>query len=220
MSSSQVSSSYISLIYKSRKILLELMKKQGYNTEEYNNFSISEVSIMSNNKQLDMFLEKNDDSKFTTSSNKMYICYNYYSHLTQKNIRETITDLYIGEEEQPKLEQTDTLLFITKEDPNETIMNELIHIWEVEKKFIVIISIKRLQFNILDHALVPAHRVLSKEETVNIMKKYNMVDINQFPEISRFDPVSLVIGIKPNEICEIYRPSKTTIHAFYYRVCT
>jgi hypothetical protein len=56
MSSSQVSSSYISLIYKSRKILLELMKKQGYNTEEYNNFSISEVSIMSNNKQLDMLI--------------------------------------------------------------------------------------------------------------------------------------------------------------------
>jgi len=217
MSKSQVSSSYISSIYKSRKILLNLMERQGYNIEEYDNFSISEIGIMSTNKQLDIFLEKKNNDVFTTSSNKIYICYSYYSHLIQKNITDTIGDLYNGEES--KLNSDDTLMFITKDDPNETLMNELIHLWEVSKKHIIVLSIKRLQFNILEHSLVPPHRVLSPEETKKVMKKYNIDNIVQFPEISRFDPVSYVIGIKPGEICEIIRPSKTTINAFYYRVC-
>jgi DNA-directed RNA polymerase subunit H len=86
-------------------------------------------------------------------------------------------------------------------------------------KFVTVISIKRLQFNILEHSLVPPHRVLSKEETASVMKKYNIDELSQFPEISRFDPVALVIGIKPTEICEIKRPSKTSINANYYRIC-
>jgi DNA-directed RNA polymerase subunit H (RpoH/RPB5) len=217
MSSSQVSSSYISSVYRSRKILLQLMKKQGYNVEDYENFSINEVSIMSSNKQLDMFLEKKISDDFTTSSNKIYICYNYYSQFNTKNINDTIKDLYEGDE--PKLGSDDTLLFITKEDPNETIVNNLVHIWELTHKFITVISIKRLQFNILEHSLVPPHRVLSKEETTKVMKKYNIDELSQFPEISRFDPVACVIGIKPNEICEINRPSKTSINANYYRIC-
>jgi DNA-directed RNA polymerase subunit H len=217
MSSSQVSSSYISSVYRSRKILLQLMKKQGYNVEDYENFSINEVSIMSSNKQLDMFLEKKISDDFTTSSNKIYICYNYYSQFNTKNINDTIKDLYEGDE--PKLGIDDTLLFITKEDPNETIVNNLVHIWELTHKFITVISIKRLQFNILEHSLVPPHRVLSKEETTRVMKKYNIDELSQFPEISRFDPVASVIGIKPNEICEINRPSKTSINANYYRIC-
>ena len=217
MSTSQFSSSYISSVYKSRKILLELIKLQGYNVEDYENFSISEVSIMSTHKQLDMFLEKKISDEFTTSSNKIYICYNYYSQLNTKNINETIKDLYDGDD--PKLGSDDTLMFITKEDPNETIVNALIHIWEVTHKFVNVISIKRLQFNILKHSLVPPHRVLSKEETTSVMKKYNIDNLIQFPEISRFDPVASLIGIKPNEICEIKRPSKTSINAKYYRIC-
>jgi DNA-directed RNA polymerase subunit H len=217
MSNSQVSSSYISSVYKSRKTLLQLMKLQGYNVEDYENFSISEISIMSSNKQLDIFLEKKSSDEFTTSSNKIYICYNYYSQFNTKNINDTVKDLYEGDE--PKLGSDDTLLFITKEDPNETIVNNLVHIWEMTHKFVTVISIKRLQFNILEHSLVPPHRVLSKEETASVMKKYNIDELSQFPEISRFDPVASVIGIKPNEICEIKRPSKTSINAKYYRIC-
>jgi DNA-directed RNA polymerase subunit H len=193
------------------------MKLQGYNVEDYENFSISEISIMSSNKQLDIFLEKKSSDEFTTSSNKIYICYNYYSQFNTKNINDTVKDLYEGDE--PKLGSDDTLLFITKEDPNETIVNSLVHIWEMTHKFVTVISIKRLQFNILEHSLVPPHRVLSKEETASVMKKYNIDELSQFPEISRFDPVASVIGIKPNEICEIKRPSKTSINANYYRIC-
>lgn len=221
MSSAQVSYSYINNVYQSRKVLLELMKKQGYNIDEYESFSISEVSSMLNCKQLDMYLVKTGGtSTFTTSSKNIYICYSYYPRITPNDIDNTIKDLYYSIGDYPsKLTNEDTLMFVVKEDPNDTMVDKLKHIWETEGKYIIVHSIKRLQFNILEHSLVPPHRVLSPIETEEIMKKYNMDNINQFPEISRFDPVSVAIGIKPNEVCEILRPSKTSITGNYYRVC-
>ena len=215
-----MTSQHIYSVYQSRKVILELMEKQGYNIEEYKSFSISEVSSMLNSKQLDMFLEKSESNTFTTSSDRIYICYSQYPRLSTNDIENTINDLYRTISEFPsKLTSKDTLLFVIRDDPNDTLIETLKHIWETEGIFIVVQSIKRLQFNILEHTLVPNHRILSEEETNNIMKKYNIENINQFPEISRFDPVSIAIGIKPNEVCEIQRPSKTSIVGYYYRVC-
>jgi hypothetical protein len=60
---SQNTSSLISQIYKSRTILLDLMKEQGYTSSEYEGFSINEVNTMKTNNQLDMILEKNAGQK-------------------------------------------------------------------------------------------------------------------------------------------------------------
>ena len=102
---------------------------------------------------------------------------------------------------------------------NDTLISELKHIWETDGIFIVLQNIKRLQFNILDHTLVPEHRVMNNSMVDEIMKKYNIVDKNQFPDISRFDPVAQVIGLRPGQVCHILRPSKTAILTDYYRVC-
>ena len=71
----QNSSSLIDSVYKSRKIILELMKKQGYNVEDYTNFSISEVNAMYQNKQLDMLLEQAEENTETHRKRKIYIRY-------------------------------------------------------------------------------------------------------------------------------------------------
>ena len=102
---------------------------------------------------------------------------------------------------------------------NETIINELKHIWEKDGIFIVIENIKRLQFNILKHVLVPQHIIIDDKEVEEVMKKYNIKNKMEFPDISRFDPVARVIGLRPGDVCRIIRPSKTAITTEYYRVC-
>jgi len=214
---SQNSSVLISHIFNSRKILLELMEKQGYNVNDYANFSINEVNSMKQNNQLDMLLETSDNN--ITSENpkkKIYIRYYLTVRPAAKNIQEMIDDLFILTE---TLKKTDTLFIIIKDDPNETLINEIKHIWESEGIFIVVESIKRLQFNILEHTLVPPHRVVLESEVLEIMKKYNITSKIQFPDISRFDPVARVIGLRPGQLCHIIRPSKTAIEANYYRIC-
>ena len=60
---SQSSSILISSVYKSRKIVLELMEKQNYKVEDYANFSINEVNSMKQNNQLDMLLEREENKE-------------------------------------------------------------------------------------------------------------------------------------------------------------
>ena len=136
--------------------------------------------------------------------------------ITEKNLQEMIYDLFVVEE---ILTKNDTLFIILKSDINETITNVLKNIWEKDGIFIVIINIQRLQFNILEHSLVPPHRILSEEELEEVKIKYNINKLSQLPEISRFDPVAQVIGIRPGQVCEIIRSSKTAVSTKYYRVC-
>ena len=213
---SQNSSVIISQIYKSRNIILDLMTKQGYNTSDYTNFSVSEVNSMKQNNQLDMLLEKNKEDVDTGRKNKIYIRYYLGKAIRPPNLQEMIDDLFILTE---TLTKKDTLFIIIKDEPNETLINELKHIWEKDGIFIVIENIKRLQFNILEHVLVPKHTVLDESDVKIIMEKYNITDKCQFPDISRFDPVARVIGLRPGQLCHIVRPSKTAIEANYYRVC-
>lgn len=214
------SSSLISSIYKSRKTLLDLMTKQGYNTEEYDNFSVNEVNTKFQTKELDMLLEKkkedNSEQKEGFVPKKIYIRYYLAKTLRPQNVNEMIDDLFVMEE---VLTKEDILMVVVKEDANDTLIQMLKHIWEQDGIFIIIQSIKRLQFNILNHSLVPSHRVLKTEEKRQVKEKYNIMDDTQFPDISRFDPVAQVIGIRPGEVCEIVRPSKTSIVAKYYRIC-
>ena len=195
---------------------MRLMESQGYDVDEYNNFSINEVNTMFNNKQSDMLLKKKVENESTGKVEKIYIRYYLGKTLRPQNIQEMIDDLYNLEE---ILEKQDTLMIITKEDMNESLMNLLKHIWEQDGIMIIIQSIKRLQTNILEHVLVPPHRVLSLIEKNELKRKYNIENDAQFPEISRFDAVSQVIGLRPGQICEIIRPSKTAIMTKYYRIC-
>ena len=222
---SKNTSSLISQVYKSRSVLLDLMLKQDYIVIDYQNFSVNEINTMKLNNQLDMILEKklvsnntneNADDNIQPLTKKIYIKYYLGKSLRPNNLQEMLDDLFIVEE---VLSKNDTLLVVVKDEVNETLINMLKHIWESEKIFIILIPLRRLQFNILEHNLVPKHRVLNASEKIAIKTQYNIMNDNEFPELSRFDPVAQAIGLRPGEVCEITRPSKTAISALYYRIC-
>jgi DNA-directed RNA polymerase subunit H (RpoH/RPB5) len=212
----QNSSNIISSIYKARQTIIALMRKLDYNVTDYENFSVNEVNTMFQNKQMDMLLEKSKEDPQTGRKNKVYILFYLAKAIRPANIQEMIDDLFNLEE---TLTKEDTLLIITKDEMNDTLMATLKHVWETDKIFIVVQNIKRLQFNIHEHTLVPPHRVISDDERSVIKTKYNITNDTQFPDISRFDPVAQAICLRPGQICEITRPSKTAIQSIYYRLC-
>ena len=208
----------ISQIYQSRKNVLELMERQGFDVTGYANFSVSEINAMKQNNQLDMLLEQKVDSTSEKSpeNKKVYIRYYLAKTIRPANLQEMIDDLYVLTE---TLKKEDILYIIIKDNVNETLINELKDIWERDGIFIVIESIKCLQFNILKHTLVPEHNVMNEDDVKSIMTRYNITDKVQFPDISRFDPVARAIGLRPGQVCHIVRPSKTAISTDYYRIC-
>lgn len=201
-------SSEIQLIFKSRNILLDLLSEQGYDVNKYTGSSINEVNSMYQNKQMDMLLEKKDK--------KVYVKYHLNKTLKLGNINDYIEDLIHLDN---VLEKKDDIIIIIKDEPNDSLLSVLSNLWLQEQIYVNVINIKRLQFNILNHVLVPKHRVLNDEETKIFKQRYNISDNSQIPDISRFSPVAQVIGMRPGQICEITRNSKTAIDTLFYRVC-
>ena len=209
MSSSK--SNRILSIYKSRKNILDILFENNYNVSEYEGFSINEIDAMYTNSQLDMLIT-ND-----TTKHKIYIKY----YLTAKQIRpqnldDIIEDLFVIES---MLTKDDTLIIITEDEPNDTIITKMKYLYDHDGIFVVIHNIQRLQYNILKHRLVPNCYLLDKNEIDELKKKYNIKNLMQLPEISRFDPQALAMCLRPGDVCKFVRNSATAMKYDYYRIC-
>ena len=200
----------LSKIYTSRNHLMDILDKNGYDTSEDKEFGMEHIAVMMEHNQMNLFLEKKDKSK------KIYVKYSIQSKMSPAELRNLADEFFV--EPDPILTKNDDLMIITKEDPNDSTTEMLDLLW-TEGIFITIVGLKRLQFNILNHAQVPPHRILTKEEEGVLMKKYNIRLLSELPVISRYDPVAIMIGLRPNMICEIERKSKTAIKSLYYRAC-
>jgi DNA-directed RNA polymerase I, II, and III subunit RPABC1 len=200
--------SHIISILNSRKNLLNILETRNYDVDSYKNEGINEIGILVEQDQLDMLCE--------SSLNKIYIKYYLNKILKPQNIYNFIEDLFYLDN---ILTKKDDLIIVIKDEPNDTLIQTVKDIWMNENIYISLINIKRLQFNILQHSLVPKHSILNEKEEEDFKKKYNIVDDSQIPTISYFDPVSLVMGIRPNNIIKIERYSRTSINSIYYRIC-
>jgi DNA-directed RNA polymerase subunit H (RpoH/RPB5) len=208
--SSQASTTIQSL-YKSRVNLLDLLKTQGYNTIDYEEFSVNEVHLMNQKKQLDMLLTSEDGTK------KTYIKYHLGKTISRENINDYIDDLYNLDQ---ILTKGDTLTIIIKKEPNDTLISILNQIWSQDGIFIIIYNLERLQFNILNHEYVPKHEIMKESAVEELKKRFNLKNTGELPTISRYDPVAQAIGMRPGEVCKITRSSKTSITTNYYRICS
>lgn len=216
-----LNSNYFISLYKARNNILEILEDSNYDVGDYKEFSMHELNTIIQNNQLDMVVSRENNGDEPYTGKKVMI--HFYELLSKNNktLRDKNIDNLIEEYFyiQNILQDNDRLIIIVNDDPNDTLSNYLKLQWEKNNILINVISLKRLQFNILKHKMVPKHKILSRNDKDDFFKKYNIVNNKQIPEISRFDPVAQVIGIKPDEICEIIRPSKTAIESTYYRAC-
>jgi DNA-directed RNA polymerase subunit H (RpoH/RPB5) len=205
------SSNKILSVYNSRNTLVEIMTEKGYKTDDYSNFSINEVDAMYKNTQLDMLLTHSKNNR------KVYIKYYLKAKQIKKpDLDDIIEDLYFIEN---VLTKEDCLIIVTEDEPNDTIVAKINYLYDHDGIFIVIHNIKRLQYNILKHTLVPKANILSNAEVETLKQRFNLMSVKQLPEVSRFDPQSLAICLRPGEVCKYDRKSATALSTEYYRVC-
>lgn len=205
------SSNKILSIYNSRNTLMEILHDMDYNTDDYSEFSINEVDAMYKNTQLDMLLTHKQNNR------KIYIKYYLKAkQIKKQDLDDIIEDLYSIDN---VLSKEDCLIIVTEDEPNDTITAKLRFLYEHDNIFVVIHNIKRLQYNILKHTLVPKSSILTPTEVEVLKQKYNLVSVNQLPEVSRFDPQALAICLRPGEVCKYNRKSTTALNTEYYRVC-
>jgi DNA-directed RNA polymerase subunit H (RpoH/RPB5) len=203
-------SSFISELFKSRGILLDILESRGFITDDYKYFGISEIQMMFNNKQLDMLLTNPKNKK------KIYIKY-HLATLNQQRIYEYVDDLFHLED---ILTPKDELLILIKnQNINKTLEEIMNFIFIKDNIFVNIQKIQHYLSNKLNHIYVPPHRIMTMQEKKIYYEKYKITNDNQMPEISRFDAVGSIIGLRPGELCEITRSSTTSITSKFYRLC-
>jgi DNA-directed RNA polymerase subunit H (RpoH/RPB5) len=221
-------------IYNSRKTILDILNELHNenqpleNIYDYENFNINEVEAMAKNNQLDMLFKRNEN--YSTTSHNIYVKYMLNKTSNRSSaIKELVEELF---EVEGVLTKKDTLMIISNDEPNDSLITELRYLYDNRGIFVVVHNIKRLQRNILKHSLVPKHSVVydivTKDEemigeTISQLDKvkqlYNLKNLNQLPEISRFDPVALLIQLRPGQVCKIERDCITSVNSVYYRIC-
>jgi len=198
-------------LFKSRNTLIDQLEVLEYDTSEHMDFSINEIDAMNNNTQLDFTL------KHTKDERKIHIKYYLTSkQINRANLDNIIEDVYHIDN---TLTKNDTLVLIIEDEPNETTINKIKYLYNRDGIFVVIHNINRLQYNILNHTLVPKCTILGNSEIDELKQKYNIMDTKQLPEISRFDPQALAKCMRPGQVCKLERESSSALFYDYYRIC-
>ena len=229
MSSSQVYRLF-QLVYNSRKHILEMLEDRGYNIDDLRNYTEDEIKIMLNQHELskfgtlsevgplDILLEKNSG---TNNAEKIYIKY----RLEDRFKSTTSLNTQINEIFENTLTTKDTLIIINinrvlikigvKDKVDEEYVN---HLYITKNYFVQLFGLENFLFNVSKHNLVPKHKILSINETSDLLKKYNC-SIKNLPTIKRDDPQAKYIGLRPKQVCEITVNNITSGITKKYRLC-
>jgi len=74
----------------------------------------------------------------------------------------------------------------------------------------------KIEFNVLNHDLVPIHELLSDDEAKTLLLNYNIL-AEQLPKILASDPAVRAVGAKGGSVVRIRRKSKTAGEAVAFR---
>ena len=197
----------ITQVYSARNNLLSILEESGYDVSDYVHCGIQQVGAMMETNQLDLLLTHH-------TGKKIFVKFNLDSKL---NVASEACSFY--ENDPPILTKEDNLMIIVKSDPNDTMISAIDTLWNYSNLYVSVISIRRLQFNILKHVQVPKHEILTPEETAELFQTHNLKTNADLPSISRYDPVAVVLCMRPGMVCRIHRKSKTSVLTYYYRAC-
>jgi len=212
-------------IYKSRKTVLEMLRDRGYDTKSYENFTPNEINIMiyqhknmtsgtnkHNSKQgpLDIKIKRPD-------GRTIFVKYKMDKFRITKSFETFITDIFTNE-----IDKHDTLILLVGEHIkiSGTIEKFIQDSYNDKGRFIQVYSVFHLLFNISRHTLVSPHIIISEREKEEVMRKYNITSVKQFPTISREDAAAKYYGIRPGDICRIVVTSGVSGEYIKYRHCT
>ena len=161
---------YILKIYKSKTTLIEQLKGLEYDVSSYDNFSINEIDAMIENEQMDMLVSREDGTK-------IYVKYLMTKTIRKETVDQIIEDLF---EIENILEKKDTLVIVSLDDPNDTITEKIRYEFDSSGIHIIIRSLNRIQFNILNRTLVPPATILNESEIQELKRQYNLEDLSRF----------------------------------------
>jgi DNA-directed RNA polymerases I, II, and III subunit RPABC1 len=194
-------------IYNARKTILEMMKDRGYDITKHIEDIPLELFIETiADDNLEILFEKDDKTKLV-----VYFFIEIKS-ISKKNFK-SICDKLISKYEDDNL----NIILVFPGKPSSSIKKEIINTPKYLN--IQLYQLKHLIINITKHKLQPKFKVLTDD---NLKKVCSMLFVpkEQFPKILINDPISRYYGVKPGQVFEIKRQSKSSGEYITYRIVT
>lgn len=204
-----------------RKNLLDMLEERGCDVKAYRQFSAKEIKLM---------IQQTQNNKLSTSVELGpldIVVTNRYGHKTFVKYRlEKIKaakslDSYIQKIYESFLKPQDELLVMIPERSyqiSSSFLTLLNNFWNEKGYYIQIFGVNQLLRKVVDHSMVPPHRLMSEKEVKELLKKYQLKE-EQLPMVLRNDPIAQYYGAHPGEVFEITRPSPTSGTYLTYRRC-
>jgi len=197
-------------IYKSRKIIIEMLKIRDYDVSSWSNFTKDEIEIM---KETNLNFKVFNNTHPEKNMEIIYLLDKAKNPNQQKFETSILYDLL------NESDKNNSYIFILPENDNDNILQDICNkFYDIHGIHVQVFCIKNLCYNILDHKHVPHHKYLSNEESESILNEHQIKRIN-LPKILRNDPVAKFIGLKKNDIVQITRPSISGGKYNSFRVC-
>ena len=152
----------------------------------------------------------------TTVATQVFRLYQYV-HDSRKNLLEMLEDRgYDVNHTLVLLNISRVLMKVgVKDKVDEDFVNDL---YNRKGYFLQLFGLENFLINISKHQFVPKHRVLSKQETEDLLDKYK-ISVDNIPTIKRDDAQAKYIGLRQHQICEIIVDNATSGRTVKYRLC-
>ena len=204
-------------IYKSRRVILEMLQMRGYDTSKYLQQTREELNILfqqhgskgnSEIDSLDIIVEK---------ENKIFVKYLTTSKIRNQIIINTIDEVY----ESNILDKKDIIIIIAKDKVTYqgTLEEYVNRIFYKDGTYAQIFWLNSLLFNISEHDLVPKYKIMNDSEKQALIDKLYLDHEKNLPKILVTDPVAKFYGVRIGQLCEIEYTNQTNGFNKTYRLC-
>lgn len=212
----------VDILFRSRQVLLEILKAKGYNTTPYERFGPFEIELMASGKQ-EKSLRMELSREVPEGSGIPAFCRVEYAIPKVKNrlagfMNGLLMDPETGD---PLIDSATTeVIVITLESVGTSFTAAALKQWSATKLRIVFFDAHTLVSNPLEHVLVPKHELVPQVEHQDLLKRLNCVSKMNLPQIKfHEDIIGRLLGLVPGDIVKITRPSPQAGSYVVYRVC-
>ena len=204
----------LDILYRSRKTTLEILKEDGYDTTQYEQFGPWDIEAMVAGGQTALTMD------LTRTGEGIQRCLVVYS--LQKLKQRLATFLFsLNSDIQPAIDPLTTeIVVILLEDVADVFHAAALNEWVQKKLRIRFFKAHNLLFDPRTHELVPPHTKMPASEHAGFLKQNYIRSKTNLPFIKfHEDMIARIMGLVPGDIVKITRPSPASGTYDTYRVC-
>jgi len=177
---------------KAREVSLQMLRDRGYKvSSDYTKVK----TVLPSAK--DLYIQGESDSLGSIG---------VYWSLEDKVRTEMVRSLIL---EMDKLKLTHAILITPTDNYTSGTKKVLLDLIKSKKWKIETFEFSELQYNPIQHELLPKYKILTKEEENKLQEAYQLQDFQQLPILRYDDIMSRYLGLSRNRIVQFIRPDKT-----------